>query len=110
MTTPIMIVAGDYGYSFHVGVTQDGRGKALAGYDSVRLLVWDEFAPGDILWILSGEVLTSEVGLVSFTLDEGDCDRPGVYCCEVEMSSISIRESSDTYRLLVKESPKGGAR
>ena len=104
MSEPIIVKAGDYGYSFSVGVTQNGYEKSLAGYSAVALHIWDEFSPDAILWTLSGEVMDAESDMLSFTLADGDCTTPGVYCCEVEMTGEGARESSDTYRMLVKES------
>ena len=75
----------------------------------MRLLVWDEFRPEDTLWSLPGTVVDAKAGLVLFVVEQGVCDVPGVYCCEAElMSSDTARESTDTYRMLVKESPNGG--
>lgn len=109
MTDPIIIGAGDYGYSLSVSLTQEGTKKVLDHYDSVRLLVWDEFRPEDTLWSLPGTVVDAGAGLVQFAVEQGACDVPGVYCCEAElMSGDTARESTDTYRMVVTESPNGG--
>ena len=88
---------------------RNGEAQNLEGC-TATLHIWDQFAPEVTRWSLPGYVVDPVGGVVIFDVTEGSCNAPGVYCCEAEMSSISGRESTDTYRLLVKESPKGGAR
>lgn len=104
---PIIVKAHDFGYFLTVAMRRNGEAQNLEGC-TATLHIWDQFDPEVTRWSLPGYVVDPEGGVVLFDVTEGCCNAPGVYCCEGEILRDGVgRESTDTYRVLVKESPMG---
>lgn len=84
--------------------TRDGEVKVLTGY-TINLSVW---TPGDISAVLFSGACTIEdadAGTCKYTVAAGDLDTVGRYAAELELTKAGIRESVDTFWLIITESP-----
>jgi hypothetical protein len=76
----------------------------LTGY-TVAFIVWPVGKTGGPIVNGSCTIKDAPNGVCEYTVQDGDFDRSGVYDFELELSKIGSKESTQSYRLLVTESP-----
>lgn len=101
----ITVKQGDYGYALNFTVNDaDGAAFSLTGY-TVILKVWSPVTPQVPILEADCDNLVEASGTCEYMVADGDFDTPGTYQYELELTSDTSVESTDTGTLTVKSSP-----
>jgi len=102
----LKIRRGDYGY--YIKFTQldsTGVNPYNLGLSIPYLNVWTQGSPTQILLHAPGETVNPQAGTWRYLVKKEDFLMPGIYHAELEYILSDSCESSETFLLVVEESP-----